>query len=190
MKRSGAAAGPHFCGPGATARDRPRAADDRAGALGARRARSSCSRAMCRSCRRKPCRHWSIATIAAGAAATVVTAVVDSPHGYGRIVRSGERIARIVEERDASPAEREIREINSGIYAFASTGCSTRSGASRARTRSASTTCPDLVAIYRAARARGRNRDASPTRTRFGASTAAPSSRSEPHRETSTRTAS
>ena len=42
-----------------------------------------------------------------GAAATVVTAIVDDPHGYGRIVRTGEQIARIVEEKDASPAERD-----------------------------------------------------------------------------------
>jgi len=54
----------------------------------------------------------------ANAAATVVTALVDRPDGYGRIVREAGRIARIVEDRDASPAEREIREINSGIYAF------------------------------------------------------------------------
>jgi bifunctional UDP-N-acetylglucosamine pyrophosphorylase/glucosamine-1-phosphate N-acetyltransferase len=54
----------------------------------------------------------------ASAAATVVTATVDRPYGYGRIVRSSGRIARIVEERDASPAERQIKEINSGIYAF------------------------------------------------------------------------
>jgi bifunctional UDP-N-acetylglucosamine pyrophosphorylase / glucosamine-1-phosphate N-acetyltransferase len=54
----------------------------------------------------------------ARAAATVVTATLERPYGYGRIVRSDGRIARIVEERDASPAERQIREINSGIYAF------------------------------------------------------------------------
>src|SRR4029077_6920751 len=35
-----------------------------------------------------------------GAAATVVTAIVDDPHGYGRIVRTGEQIARIVEQKD------------------------------------------------------------------------------------------
>ena len=52
------------------------------------------------------------------AAATVVTATVERPYGYGRIVRSDGRIARIVEERDATPAERQIKEINSGIYAF------------------------------------------------------------------------
>jgi bifunctional UDP-N-acetylglucosamine pyrophosphorylase/glucosamine-1-phosphate N-acetyltransferase len=54
----------------------------------------------------------------ARAAATVVTANVERPYGYGRIVRANGRIARIVEERDASPAERQVREINSGIYAF------------------------------------------------------------------------
>ena len=53
-----------------------------------------------------------------GAAATVVTATVDRPYGYGRIVRTRGRIARIVEERDASPTQRQIKEINSGIYAF------------------------------------------------------------------------
>src|SRR4051812_9633922 len=55
---------------------------------------------------------------AAGAAATVVTAMVERPYGYGRIVRSEGKIARIVEERDASPEVRQIREINGGIYAF------------------------------------------------------------------------
>jgi bifunctional UDP-N-acetylglucosamine pyrophosphorylase/glucosamine-1-phosphate N-acetyltransferase len=54
----------------------------------------------------------------AQAAATVLTATVERPHGYGRIVRLNGAITRIVEERDASPAERGIREINAGIYAF------------------------------------------------------------------------
>jgi bifunctional UDP-N-acetylglucosamine pyrophosphorylase/glucosamine-1-phosphate N-acetyltransferase len=54
----------------------------------------------------------------ANAAATVLTAVVERPYGYGRIVRTDGRISRIVEERDASKSQREIREINSGIYAF------------------------------------------------------------------------
>ena len=56
---------------------------------------------------------------AAEAAATVMTAVVDRPYGYGRIVRQGGEIVRIVEERDASPADRELKEINAGVYAFA-----------------------------------------------------------------------
>ena len=54
------------------------------------------------------------------ASATVLTAELADPYGYGRIVRdpSGD-IVRIVEERDASSDERSIREVNSGIYAFA-----------------------------------------------------------------------
>lgn len=46
----------------------------------------------------------------------LLTDVIDNPKGYGRIVRDGEeRITRIVEEKDASDAERHIREINTGI---------------------------------------------------------------------------
>ena len=52
------------------------------------------------------------------AAATVITARVQDPRGYGRIVRADGRIAAIVEEKDATEAERAIDEINSGIYAF------------------------------------------------------------------------
>jgi bifunctional UDP-N-acetylglucosamine pyrophosphorylase/glucosamine-1-phosphate N-acetyltransferase len=55
---------------------------------------------------------------AAQAVATVMTAVVERPYGYGRIVRANGRLARIVEERDATPTERQIKEINGGIYAF------------------------------------------------------------------------
>ena len=51
-------------------------------------------------------------------AATVLTAMVDQPYGYGRVVRVKGRISRIVEERDASPVQRKIREINSGVYAL------------------------------------------------------------------------
>ncbi len=52
------------------------------------------------------------------AAATVLTAIVEQPYGYGRIVRLRGQISRIVEERDASPAQRKLKEINSGIFAF------------------------------------------------------------------------
>ncbi|MGE5244222.1 MAG: bifunctional UDP-N-acetylglucosamine diphosphorylase/glucosamine-1-phosphate N-acetyltransferase GlmU [Betaproteobacteria bacterium] len=83
------------------------------------------------------------------AAATVVTAIVPEPHGYGRIVRSGERIARIVEERDASPAERAICEINSGIYAFALEGLFDALRAIAAENAQGEYYLPDLVAIYR-----------------------------------------
>ncbi len=86
---------------------------------------------------------------AARAAATVLTAIVDRPYGYGRIVRSGEQIARIVEERDASPAERDIREINSGIYAFAVEGLFDTLRAIAAENAQREYYLTDLVAIYR-----------------------------------------
>jgi UDP-N-acetylglucosamine pyrophosphorylase len=54
-----------------------------------------------------------------GAAMTVLTAKVDDPTGYGRIIRTEDgSVDRIVEHRDASPVERDVREINSGIYVF------------------------------------------------------------------------
>lgn len=58
------------------------------------------------------------AHLAHRAAATVITARVEQPHGYGRIVRTDGRIRAIVEEKDATETERAIDEINSGIYAF------------------------------------------------------------------------
>src|SRR5262245_55202610 len=43
-----------------------------------------------------------------GASMTVVTASVDDPHGYGRIVRNGQHIARILEAKVATPPEQQI----------------------------------------------------------------------------------
>jgi bifunctional UDP-N-acetylglucosamine pyrophosphorylase/glucosamine-1-phosphate N-acetyltransferase len=87
--------------------------------------------------------------ISRGAAATVLTAVVDNPYGYGRIVRTGEQIARIVEEKDASPAERSIHEINSGVYAFALEGLFDAVRRIAAENAQREYYLPDLVAIYR-----------------------------------------
>jgi bifunctional UDP-N-acetylglucosamine pyrophosphorylase/glucosamine-1-phosphate N-acetyltransferase len=55
-----------------------------------------------------------------GAAVTLVTALLDDPSGYGRIVRAkpGGPVARIVEERCADSAVRAVREVNGGLYAF------------------------------------------------------------------------
>jgi bifunctional UDP-N-acetylglucosamine pyrophosphorylase / glucosamine-1-phosphate N-acetyltransferase len=53
------------------------------------------------------------------AAATILTAVLADPAGYGRILRkSGDNVAAIVEESQLSPEQREINEINSSIYCF------------------------------------------------------------------------
>ena len=48
------------------------------------------------------------------------TAYSSNPYGYGRIVRSKEKIIEIKEERDISSKEKKINEINSGIYLFRS----------------------------------------------------------------------
>ena len=54
-----------------------------------------------------------------GAAATVLTAQMEEPYGYGRIIRDGEgRIKGIVEEPDLTPEQRTVREINTGSYCF------------------------------------------------------------------------
>ena len=54
-----------------------------------------------------------------GAAVTVLSMRLPDPTGYGRIVRAGgDRIAAIVEHRDATPEQRAIDEVNSGVYAF------------------------------------------------------------------------
>src|SRR5688572_565450 len=85
----------------------------------------------------------------ANAAATVVTATVERPYGYGRIVRTEGRIARIVEERDASPTERQIREINSGIYAFDLAPLFEALRGIASQNAQGEYYLPDLIGIYR-----------------------------------------
>ena len=55
------------------------------------------------------------------AAMTLLSAELDQPTGYGRVIRKNPRSAEvqaIVEEKSASPAQRKIREVNAGFYAF------------------------------------------------------------------------
>ncbi|CAA9248920.1 MAG: N-acetylglucosamine-1-phosphate uridyltransferase / Glucosamine-1-phosphate N-acetyltransferase [uncultured Corynebacteriales bacterium] len=54
-----------------------------------------------------------------GAVATVLTAVLPDPTGYGRVLRRPDGLVdRIVEHRDATDAEREVAEVNTSVYAF------------------------------------------------------------------------
>jgi bifunctional UDP-N-acetylglucosamine pyrophosphorylase/glucosamine-1-phosphate N-acetyltransferase len=54
-----------------------------------------------------------------GNAATVLTAVLDDPFGYGRIIRDTDgSVTAIVEEKDATEKQRAVQEISSGIFAF------------------------------------------------------------------------
>jgi bifunctional UDP-N-acetylglucosamine pyrophosphorylase/glucosamine-1-phosphate N-acetyltransferase len=53
------------------------------------------------------------------AAVTVLTTTLSDPHGYGRILRTQDNeVMAIVEHADATPSQREIREVNTGVYAF------------------------------------------------------------------------
>jgi bifunctional UDP-N-acetylglucosamine pyrophosphorylase / glucosamine-1-phosphate N-acetyltransferase len=55
-----------------------------------------------------------------GAACSILSVRLENPKGYGRIVRDDrEQFVKIVEQKDATPEERELKEINSGIYCFA-----------------------------------------------------------------------
>ena len=56
---------------------------------------------------------------ASGEGVAVLTTDLEDPSGYGRVVRDGSgRVARIVEQKDASESERAIREVNAGFYAL------------------------------------------------------------------------
>jgi len=55
---------------------------------------------------------------AASAAATLLTAIVDNPAGYGRVLRQRGRVARIVEDRDATDDQKKIYEIGTSVYCF------------------------------------------------------------------------
>jgi bifunctional UDP-N-acetylglucosamine pyrophosphorylase / glucosamine-1-phosphate N-acetyltransferase len=52
------------------------------------------------------------------AAVTVLTAQMPNPSGYGRVIRDGEQVLSIVEEKDASDEQRQVTEINTGTYLF------------------------------------------------------------------------
>jgi bifunctional UDP-N-acetylglucosamine pyrophosphorylase/glucosamine-1-phosphate N-acetyltransferase len=84
-----------------------------------------------------------------GAAATVITAIVEHPYGYGRVIRRDGHLVRVVEERDASPAERGIREVNAGIYAFALEPLFDALESIAAQNAQGEYYLPDLIPIYR-----------------------------------------
>lgn len=83
-----------------------------------------------------------------GAAASALTFRADNPHGYGRIVRDqAGNLAKIVEQKDATPQELEISEVNAGVYAvgaqelFHALGCITPQNAQ------GEYYLPDIVAV-------------------------------------------
>ena len=85
----------------------------------------------------------------AEAAATVITANLQRPFGYGRIVRTNGKISKIVEERDTTAAQKAITEINSGIYAFDLAPLFAALDTVGTANKQGEYYLPDLVAIYR-----------------------------------------
>ncbi|MBU8894390.1 bifunctional UDP-N-acetylglucosamine diphosphorylase/glucosamine-1-phosphate N-acetyltransferase GlmU [Corallococcus sp. M34] len=52
----------------------------------------------------------------AGGVLAMVSTTLEDPTGYGRVIREGGKVARIVEHKDCTPAQRQVRECNAGIY--------------------------------------------------------------------------
>lgn len=53
-----------------------------------------------------------------GAATTVLTSIYENPFGYGRIVKEDGLVKAIVEQKDATPEQAAIKEVNAGVYCF------------------------------------------------------------------------
>lgn len=53
-----------------------------------------------------------------GNAVTVISAILENPFGYGRIIRDASGLQKIVEEKDATEDEKLVQEVNSGMYIF------------------------------------------------------------------------
>ncbi len=87
------------------------------------------------------------ATQKSHSACTVFTGLLDDPRGYGRVVRSadGEGVEAIVEQADADARQQAIREVNSGLYAFACPDLFERLGKVRNHNRQQEYYLPDVV---------------------------------------------
>ena len=83
-----------------------------------------------------------------GAVATMLTAEVEDPTGYGRVVRdSAGRVRGVVEHVDADPAQREIREINTSIYVFSAGNLRFALGRIGAGNRQGEYYLPDVIGL-------------------------------------------
>lgn len=51
-----------------------------------------------------------------GAATTILTSIYENPFGYGRIVKDGEKVTAIIEEKEADEEIKKIKEVNAGVY--------------------------------------------------------------------------
>jgi len=85
-----------------------------------------------------------------GNAVTFLSALLDDPAGYGRVIRDDAGgFVKIVEEKDATDAERAVREVNSGIYCFEKGPLREALGSLRADNRQKEYYLTDTLAILR-----------------------------------------
>jgi bifunctional UDP-N-acetylglucosamine pyrophosphorylase / glucosamine-1-phosphate N-acetyltransferase len=85
----------------------------------------------------------------ARAAVTVMTAIAENPAGYGRVVRGKAGIMRIVEEKDATAAQKKIREVNTGIYCFEKKFLLTALGGIKNKNAQGEYYLPDTISLAR-----------------------------------------
>lgn len=99
-------------------------------------------------------RELAAAHVEQGAAATMLTMVLPDPTGYGRVVRGVDgAVERVVETKkpgDATPAELEIKEVNTGVYAFDGGELLDALGEVRADNAQGELYLPDALPILRA----------------------------------------
>jgi bifunctional UDP-N-acetylglucosamine pyrophosphorylase/glucosamine-1-phosphate N-acetyltransferase len=89
-----------------------------------------------------------------GAAATIATALLDDPSGYGRVIRAPDgTVDRVVETKapgDATERELQVREVNSGLYAFDGTVLAAALDEVRAENAQGELYLPDVLPLIRA----------------------------------------
>jgi bifunctional UDP-N-acetylglucosamine pyrophosphorylase/glucosamine-1-phosphate N-acetyltransferase len=90
------------------------------------------------------------------AAMTLLSADLDNPYGYGRVIRKGARggaeVQAIVEEKSATPRQKKIREINAGFYAFAAPGLYEHIGRLSTRNPHGEYYLTDMAEVFQRAR--------------------------------------
>jgi bifunctional UDP-N-acetylglucosamine pyrophosphorylase/glucosamine-1-phosphate N-acetyltransferase len=85
----------------------------------------------------------------ARAGVTVMTARVEDPTGYGRVVRGRSGVQRIVEEKDATAAQKKICEVNTGIYCFEKRFLLTALGGIKNKNAQGEYYLPDTIGLAR-----------------------------------------
>jgi bifunctional UDP-N-acetylglucosamine pyrophosphorylase/glucosamine-1-phosphate N-acetyltransferase len=89
----------------------------------------------------------------AGAAATMLTAVLENPAGYGRVIRAPDgTVERVVETKtggDATPQQLKIREVNTGVFAFDGAELLSALGRVRADNAQNELYLPDVLPVLR-----------------------------------------